>query len=535
MRILLALLLLFPLIALAAPAVTPGHTVLVATTDPAALSARGFAAERLAPVGVRGDLGARYHVIDGGDQPAATLDAVRRVPGVAAAMIVGTRQLFWAPNDPYLGTQWYAQAGNPAGVRLAEAWDLETGDASVVIAVIDTGVDWSHPDLASKVWQNPGEIPGNGIDDDGNGFIDDIRGWDCGNNDNDARPESYTEGGIEVGFHGTHCAGIAAAATDNGVGVAGAAPGCLIMPLKVNNSASQITDAAIVLAFVYAIENGADVLSMSFGGPGDGGAAAFFQDLVDQALAAGVVPVAAAGNNNDASLMYPAACDGVISVGATDEAGQRASFSTYGDWVTVNAPGNRIWSTIQSNYDFDFLSGLLFQFANGWDGTNPYMYSDGTSMACPLVAGVVGLVLSRAPGLTPAEVTDLLLQTGDQVSFDQPLGVKVDAEAALLALDITAAPPAPGVLAVGAAPNPFNPRTTLWLSVDREGPVWVDIVDLRGRQVRRLAHGRTLSAGDHALVWDGRDDAGRAQPSGVYLARMRAGVEERAAKLLLAR
>jgi subtilisin family serine protease len=276
---------------------------------------------------------------------------------------------------------------------------------------------------------------------------------------------------------------------------------------------------------------------MSFGGPGDGGAAAFYQDLVDQALAAGIVCVAAAGNNDDAALMYPAACDGVISVGATDENGQRASFSTYGDWVTVNAPGNNIWSTIQSNYEFDVITGLLYQFTYGWDGESPYMYSSGTSMACPLVAGTVALVLSQAPELTPAEVTQHLLDTGDQVAYDQPLGVKVNAREAVTALVVTGVQtPRPADLAVRAAPNPFNPRTTLALSLPRDGAVSVRIVDLRGRHVRTLLDGAPLAAGRHTVSWDGTADDGRALPSGVYLARVVApGGEAAAAKLVLAR
>ena len=509
--------------AAAAPAPTP------------ALARHGPAAASVTPPAAGRDLTRRYLVLAGAADPAAAARDLRAVPGVAAAMVAGTRALFLVPNDPHFVTQWHLRGPTvePASFDFPAAWDLEWGAADVVIAIIDTGVDWSHPDLAGTAWLNADEIPGNGVDDDGNGRIDDLRGWDCGNNDADARPETYLEQGLDVGFHGSHCAGIAAAATNNGVGVAGAAPGCRVMPLKVNDSASQITDTAITAAFVYAITNGARVISMSFGGPDQGGAAAFYQDLVDQALAAGITCVAAAGNNNDASLMYPAACAGVISVGATNQAGQRASFSTYGAWVTVNAPGEHIWSTIQSNYDFDFLTGLLYMLSYGWDGTNPYMYCDGTSMACPLVAGVCGLVRSRDPSLSPAAVRQLLITTGQQVAYDQPLGVKVDPVAALAALDPTGAP-APAVpLAVGAWPNPFNPRTELQLTLAAAGPVRLAIVDLRGREVRTLLAGETLPAGRTAVAWDGRDDAGRPLGSGVYLARATAAGRTASAKLVL--
>jgi subtilisin family serine protease len=274
---------------------------------------------------------------------------------------------------------------------------------------------------------------------------------------------------------------------------------------------------------------------MSFGGPGGGGAEAFFQDLIDQALAAGITCVAAAGNNDTAELMYPAACDGVISVGATDASGARSSFSTYGAWVTVNAPGSQIWSTIQTNYEFDWLSALLFSLSYGWDGVNPYMNSDGTSMACPMVAGVAGLVLSRAPGLSPAEVEQLLVATGDNVAYDQPLGVKVNAEAAIMALDVTAAPDAPAGLLLAASPNPFNPRTTVQLALPRASSVWLEIVDVQGRRVRTLVAGEVLQAGSHTRLWDGAGDDGRAMPSGVYLARVRTDAGVQASKLTLAR
>jgi len=552
MRLVIALILI-ALVATPGLALPEKGSVLLAIDDPSVLAARtdnpvaadpALAAvlERheltirwLVPGEARQALTRRYVLLEGAADPETVRLEISNLPGVAAAMVNGTRSLFWVPDDLYFPDQWYLQLGNPAGVTVAEAWDLETGNDQVVIAIMDTGVDWSHPDLAANIWINADEIAGNGLDDDGNGFIDDVRGWDCGNQDNDPIPEPYFELGLDVGWHGTHCAGIAAAVTDNGVGIAGAAPGCRIMPLKINNSASQFTDAGITTAFLYAIANSADIISMSFGGPGDGGADGFFQDLVDQALTAGIVCVAAAGNNDDASSMYPAACDGVISVGATDNSGQRASFSTYGDWVTVNAPGTQMWSTIQSNYQWDWLTGILYGLLYGYDGSNPYMNSDGTSMACPLVAGVCGLIRSRAQHLDPAGVRQLLLDTGQQVAFDQPLGVKVDAHAALAALEVTAAPPHALALQVQAVPNPFNPRTELRLDLPRSGAVTVTLHDVRGRQVRTLLAGEVQPAGLLRLDWDGLDSEGRALASGMYLARVQAGARTASVKLMLAR
>ncbi|MBU1074114.1 S8 family serine peptidase, partial [bacterium] len=391
----------------------------------------------------------------GGFDPRAAARELVAAGLVRAASPNHVLHLCVLPNDPMLSNQWHIQHAGDADIDLPEAWDVATGDPAAVIAVLDTGVDWSHPDLQAAMWINPGETPGNGIDDDGNGWIDDIYGWDVGNDDNDPRPEVYLETGIDVGFHGTHCAGIAAAATDNATGVAGAGWGCRLMGLKVNDSDGYITTEGLAEAMQYAVANGASVVSMSFGGSlADFG---FMQALVDDATAAGVVCVAAAGNNNDATPMYPAALDGVISVGATDALNQRASFSTYGAWVDVAAPGQQIWSTVQSNYEWDFLTQLLFMLSYGWDGVNPYMYSDGTSMACPLVAGVCALIKSVRPGFTPAEVLQRLVETGDAIVFDQPLGVKANAFAALDGLAATGAGDPLATLRIDdVSPNPFN-------------------------------------------------------------------------------
>ncbi len=427
------------------------------------------------------------------------------------------------PDDPYYFYQWYVDDGDVADVRLPYAWDLARGDTSVVIAIIDTGVDTTHPDLASRIWRNSGEIPGNGIDDDGNGFVDDVEGWDFGRADNDPKPEYTPESsGIDVGFHGTFCAGIAAAATNNGDGISGAGWNCRIMPLKVSHPDSGITSEAIAGAFLYAVEEHASVISMSFGGPGDPGVPEFFQSLVDLATSSGAVCVAAAGNDGDSVRTYPAACDRVLAVAATDFGNARAEFSNFGSWVDVAAPGSYMFSSICQNYTFTDLDQLFYILLFGWDGVNPYMYGDGTSFACPLVAGVCGLVRARFPYLTPPLVMRQIVSTGDPVLYDQPIGPKLNAfnAVSLTPTAVAAAARSPAAAMVAAAPNPLpGSGGEIRFALTAPGRAQIRLFDASGRLVRDLADG-VFTSGPHAVRWDARDDRGRAVASGIYFARL---------------
>jgi subtilisin family serine protease len=429
------------------------------------------------------------------------------------------------PNDLYVIYQWYVDDGSYGDIRLPLAWDIGQGDTSVVIAIMDTGVDTSHPDLATKIWHNAAEIAGNGFDDDGNGLIDDVEGWDFGMNDADPKTEYTSDGsGIDVGFHGTFCAGIAAAATNNDEGIAGAGWDCRIMPLKVSHPDSGISSSAIAGAFEYAIDKGASVISMSFGGPGDPGVPEFFQALADMATQAGALCVAAAGNDGDSTRVYPAACENVLSVGATDYGNGRAEFSNWGPWVDVAAPGSFMWSTIAQNYTLTELDQLIYIILFGWDGVSPYMYGDGTSFACPLVAGVCGLVRARYPYLTPQVVARHVVATGDPVSFDLPVGTKVNAFAALNGVPtaVAVAERAPSRALVSAAPNPIAGAGSIRFVLAGPGRARLVLYDASGRRVRGLQDA-TFPAGAHVVPWDGRDDRGRRVASGVYFARLECG------------
>src|SRR3989442_7768650 len=194
------------------------------------------------------------------------------------------------PNDTDLGLQWYVDDPSDGDVDLPEAWDVEKGGSSVAIGIMDTGVDTGHPDLASRIWTNPGEIPGNGVDDDGNGYVDDVHGWDFGDGDADPNPGPVIdEIGVDEGFHGTFVAGIASAATNNVEGIAGAGWNCRILPLKVADSTGALTSEAVTAAFLYAADQRVSVLNLSFGAAGSPGVPEYFQALLDAADSAGVL------------------------------------------------------------------------------------------------------------------------------------------------------------------------------------------------------------------------------------------------------
>ena len=200
-------------------------------------------------------------------------------------------ELFYTPNDLH-PNQW-----NLTTVLAEQAWDISTGSANVVIGMVDDAVLLSHEDLAPIIWVNPGEIPGNSIDDDGNGYVDDINGWDAADNDNHTNPLNPTNSYFT---HGTHCAGIAAAKTDNNIGIASVGFNVSLMAVKIGADANSLLYGALQ-GVQYAIAAEADIISMSWGG---GGYSLTFQNLFDVAHNQGIVLIAAAGNSNTTIPMY---------------------------------------------------------------------------------------------------------------------------------------------------------------------------------------------------------------------------------------
>jgi thermitase len=268
-------------------------------------------------------------------------------------------------------------------INAEKAWKITKGDRAIKIAVIDTGVDYNHEDLKSNIMINELELNGQeGVDDDGNGYIDDVYGYDFANMDNDP---------MDGHGHGTHCAGVIGA-THNKIGIAGVMANVQILPIQFLKKSGGGTLEGAIKSIDYAIKRGVHIMSNSWGGRGQSKA---LEDAIALAEQAGILFVAAAGNDNsdnDKVSVLPASIghDNIVSVGAMDGKGKKATFSNYGKTsVDVFAPGVGIYSTVIDN---------------------KYKKMSGTSMACPHVSGVAGLIMANEPNLTYQEVKAKLMQ-----------------------------------------------------------------------------------------------------------------------------
>ncbi len=305
-----------------------------------------------------------------------------------------------ASSDPLLSQEWglNSTSSQPddetkttVGANVSDAWSQSQGDG-VIVAVLDSGIDTSHPDINNNIYVNSKEIPGNGIDEDGNGYIDDVSGWDFYNNDNSVNDEeTYTDQ-----WHGTHVAGIIAAQKDNGIGVAGVAPNAKILPIKIFEGGVAYT-SAIINAIAYAECMGAKIINCSWGSRFNN------QALEDAIASSSALFVCATGNNlydTDNYPVYPAAYskthDNVISVAAIDESSKLCRYSNYGpNSVDIAAPGQNILST----------------WING-----EYQSLDGTSMSAAFVSGAAALVFVKNTTGTAAEVKKRLISSADTVT-----------------------------------------------------------------------------------------------------------------------
>lgn len=347
------------------------------------------------------DMGVLFVQVPIGEE-SAMVERARQDPAVAFAeldylasadsrskVIPSRRFVGAAPNDPGLGQQWGL---NKIGASLV--WKYSSGSPDILVAVLDSGIQLDHPDLAGQIWTSSGEIPANYLDDDKNGKVDDVRGWHF--------YHRCTVNGCTLGEdanvkddygHGTLISGVIAAKTNNGLGVAGIAGNSRILPVKVLDQYGNGWYSDIAAGIMYAANQGAKIINLSLGGDAD---SSVLRSAVDYARARGILVVAAAGNCGDTgincnpAINYPAAYDPVLAVGASDASDLRASFSDYGSQMDLVAPGIDIYST--------------------WNYGN-YLTRSGTSLASPYVSGVAALLWAYDPSLSLTQLETLLSET----------------------------------------------------------------------------------------------------------------------------
>ena len=346
--------------------------------------------------------------------------AYEALPEVEEVRLVDICTLYdaYLPND-VVSNQWYLRNMTPLGadIHAVGGWNQSLGDSNVVVAVIDSGVDWHHPDLGGPhpdkvngaIWTNWEEYYGNPFqDDDGNGKVDDIRGWDFVNvaasegwPDEDVTTQDNDP--MDYEGHGTNCAGCVAAITNNGLGIAGTAPGCKVMALRAGYLPNG-EDLGIVRmdfvssAILYAINNGADIINCSWG------SSSYLSITVNSAIAEGLLVITAAGNDNDTVASYLAGRTDVLAVAATDQNDVKASFSSYGSWVELSAPGVAIYTTAY----------------NSTTGQSTYTSTQGTSFSSPIACGAAALLWSAHPTYTRAQIAALLLNSCDDIDDVNP-------------------------------------------------------------------------------------------------------------------
>ncbi|MBN1326222.1 S8 family serine peptidase [Candidatus Falkowbacteria bacterium] len=324
------------------------------------------------------------------------------------------------PNDPDYGRQWYLKALN-----MPEVWGTQTGNNSVIVAVLDSGVDIAHPDLRDNIWVNRDEILGDNIDNDKNGFIDDGQGWDFVNSVSDPRPKFESDCFLtdtcskEAIIHGTLVSGVIAAMGNNYYGTTGLAWNVKIMPLRVLDENGSGDTSNVLKAINYAVDNGANIINLSFVGDSYDSS---LEKAIEQAYLKNVLVIAAAGNegtdghsvNMDFRKMYPVCSQGsageniIIGVAAVDQDNVLSKFSNYGSsCIDIAAPGENIYGPL---YYADYSD-----FFNYFGGE----YS-GTSLAAPIVSGIGALIKSQKPTITSKEITDLILNNGDNIDAINP-------------------------------------------------------------------------------------------------------------------
>jgi len=413
--------------------------------------------------------------------PQKLLIELQANPAIEIAQLNHVYRIHQLPDDPRISEQWYIEK-----IHLDQAWNKTYGDPNVLIGIIDTGIDYNHEDLHTNLWINPGEdLNGNGliepsdfngIDDDNNGFVDDIHGWDFTDAPHFPDGGDYRERDndpIDEHGHGTNVAGIVAAVANNSLGIAGVAPNCRMMNLRAGTSQGLLEEDDVASAIIYAVDNGARIINMSFG---DVATSQMLRDVCQFAYQSGVVLIASAGNSQSAEVHYPSGFSETISIGATTEEDYLAGFSNYGATVDLVAPGVSLLTTAKDNQ---------------------YKTFSGTSAAAPVVSGVAGLILSLRPQLSNQDVRNILVSSTDDIGetgWDQYYAAgRLNAERALqvdYASQATITLPqlddgvhASPVIIHGTASGALLQQYEISYGFGVNPTHWFSIVEVKGRQV----------------------------------------------------
>ena len=475
-----------------------------------------------------------------GESTEALIEKYKKNPHVEYAEPNGYFYVQATPNDPRFTDLWGLHnigqtitkqidntfttsfSGTPdADTDALEAWNRQTGSSGIIVADIDTGVDYNHEDIAANMWTNPGEIAGNGIDDDGNGYIDDVYGWDFANNDNDPMDDN---------LHGTHTSGTIAAIGNNGIGVVGVAWQAKIMAVKFITYYGGGTWENGAKAILYASQMGAKISNNSWGCTGDRQScySRTVEDAIKVANGRGMLFVVSAGNsdndNDSSTISYPctSSSPNVLCVAATDYNDQKAYFSSYGkNTVDLGAPGVDILSTIPTSID-------------PWRGG--YRFASGTSMASPHVSGAAVLALSRFPSLATDQLKGLLMNTVDKIpaldgitvtggrlNVNSVLGTNFSVIATPYNQRITIGSSAAYTITVASANNFSAPITLTFISPDASiiGSLSAtEVTPPAGGSVSAtltISTASTTPVGHYVLIIDGQDSAGEVRSANVVL------------------
>jgi subtilisin family serine protease len=456
--------------------------------------------------------------------------------------------IHYTPNDPYFRDAssfpnssqpdqhglWRTQANGGCDAR--PGWDNTTGISSILIGDADSGLDFDHPDIQANLWTNPGEIPNNGIDDDGNGYTDDYHGYDFigdwigdlwGSPNEDPDPDVYypdpacgngeddnLDGYADIGVpHGTMTSGCAGAVMDNSAGITGSCGHSPIVMARAINPEGGGTDETIASSIDYLTTVGVDVINLSLGSSASLPATA---TAVTAAYNSGISVICASGNSGDNTTMYPASMPEALAVGSANTSNGRAYFSTYGSWLDVMAPGGET-DAAQTQIMEGIWTSYVASVADTAYGMNPgeaYIAGGvGTSFASPHCAGLVALIKALHPSYTPTEVYNLLMNTAYDLppaGFDQETGYgRIDFAPALAGIaEEEREREIPFILSV--SPNVSSSLVTIFLHTKVQQNTTITIYDIRGRMVKSFRPSGNLT------IWDLTNQNGITVGNGIY-------------------